>query len=109
WDLSRTGSEESEKALIAAKERYLRVYNNREEFRRMQEWKKANPPLAAIDARQFKLIYDSFVPHQIDEDVLRDIVERETQIENLFKTFRANFEGGKASDNQLPEVLQKDT
>ena len=45
WDLSLTGSEESEKALIAAKERYLRVYNNREEFRRMQEWKKANPPL----------------------------------------------------------------
>src|SRR5205809_7165769 len=108
WELSLSGGEEVEKALVAAKERYLHVYNNREEFRQLQEWKRANPPLSDMDARQFTLIYDSFVPNQIDKEVLRDIVERETQIENLFNTFRADFEGGKASDNQLREVLKKD-
>ena len=56
-----------------------------------------------------KLIYDAFVPNQIEEDVLRGIVERETQIENLFNTFRANFEGGKASDNQLRDILRNES
>jgi hypothetical protein len=41
--------------------------------------------------------------------VLRDIVERETEIENTFNTFRPNFEGGNASDNQLREILRTET
>jgi peptidyl-dipeptidase A len=109
WDLSLSGSGDLEKALIEAKERYLRVYNNREEFRQIREWLKAHPTLSEIEARELKLIHDAFVPNQIEQDVLHDLVERETQIENLFNTFRSDFEGGKASDNQLREVLKKDS
>src|SRR5438552_2121726 len=109
WELSRAGSDELEEALVEAKARYLRVYNNREEFRQLQEWKAAAAELSPIDARQFKLIYDMFVPHQIDEAVLREIVERETQIENIFNTFRADFEGDRVTDNQLRDVLKAET
>src|SRR5262245_43831778 len=109
WDLSLSGADELEKAVAEAKERYLRVYNNREEFRQLQEWKKAKLTLSDTDARKFKLIYDSFVPNQIDEAVLREIVQRETQIENVFNTFRADFEGGRVTDNQLRDVLKKET
>jgi peptidyl-dipeptidase A len=109
WALSLSGNDpELEKALVTAKERYLRVYNNREEFRRLRAWKASSAQLGELEARQLKLIHDAFVPNQIDEVVLRDIVERETQIESLFNTFRANFEGGKASDNQLREILRNE-
>src|SRR6059036_1816487 len=109
WDLSLSGSEEHEKALVEAKERYLKVYNNREEFEQIRRWKSAAVELDPIAARQLKLIHDNFVPNQISADVLRDIVRRETEIENLFNTFRANFEDGKASDNQLRDVLRNET
>src|SRR4030095_14568982 len=72
WDLSLDGNNEAlEKALVSAKERYLKVYNNREAFRRLREWKKAAAHLDEIEARQLKVIHDSFVPNQIDEEVLR--------------------------------------
>lgn len=110
WDLSLDGNNESlEKALVVAKEQYLKVYNNKKEFHQLREWQAAGVQLDEIDARQLKLIHDAFVPNQIDEDVLRDIVERETQIENTFNTFRSNFEGGKASDNQLREILRNES
>jgi peptidyl-dipeptidase A len=109
WELSISGSEEREKALVAAKERYLKVYNNREEFGRIREWIGSGIALDALEQRQLKLIHDAFVPHQIDEDVLRDIVRRETHIENLFNRFRASFEGGQASDNQLRDILRSET
>ena len=93
WELSLAGNnQELERALVAAKERYLRVYNNREEFRQLQEWKAASNALTPEETRQFKLVYDSFIPNQIEEAILREIVEKETQIENLFNTFRADFE-----------------
>ena len=109
WDLSLSGNEEREKELVAAKERYLKIYNNREEFQQLRHWKASElQSLDPIQARQFKLIYDSFVPHQINEEILLDIVQRETHIETLFNTFRANFEGGKASDNQLRDILRNE-
>src|SRR6185436_7867917 len=80
WDLSLNGNDNAlEKAAAEAKERYLKVYNNREEFRAIREWKAQGAPLDEIEARQLKLIHDSFVPNQIEPDVLHDIVERETQ------------------------------
>src|SRR5262245_9809475 len=110
WNLSLDGNNEAlSKDLITAKERYLKVYNNREEFRQLQAWKAAGLQLDQIEARQLKLIFDAFVPNQIEEEVLRDIVERETHIENTFNTFRASFEGDKASDNELREILRSES
>src|SRR5438094_10428155 len=81
WDLSLAGNnQELEKQVVAAKERYLRVYSNREEFRQLRAWKSSGVQLDELEARQFRLIHDAFVPNQIEEDVLRDIIERETQI-----------------------------
>src|SRR5215471_10647592 len=109
WDLSLDGTNSQfEKSLVEAKERYLKIYNNKDEFQQLRQWKLASPPLDELTARQFKLIYDAFVPNQIDPEVLRDIVQRETNIENLFNTFRANFEGGQASDNQLRDILRNE-
>src|SRR4051812_21623843 len=108
WQLSLSGDEKLEQELVEAKTRFLQVYNNHEEFRQLQAWKPAAQSLGPLEARQFKLIYDSFVPHQIEPAVLQEIVQRETQIENLFNTFRADFEGGKVTDNQLREILKKD-
>jgi len=110
WNLSLDGNNEAlSKALVTAKERYLKVYNNRQEFRQIQEWKAAAIDLDEIDARQLKLIWNAFVPNQIEDAVLREIVERETQIENTFNTFRADFEGSKAADNELREVLRNES
>jgi hypothetical protein len=109
WELSLDGTAEREKALVAAKERYLKVYSNKPEFQQLRVWLSAAAQLPEVEARVFKLIYDTYVPHQIEEDILRDIVERETEIENLFNTFRASFEGGHASDNELRDVLQSET
>jgi len=110
WDLSLAGNNrEFEKALVESKERYLKVYNNREEFRQLREWKHADLQLDEFDGRLLKLVHDAFLPNQIDEHVLREIVERETQIENLFNTFRANFDGDNVSDNQLRDILRDET
>ncbi len=110
WDLSLDGNNEAlEKELVAAKERYLKVYNNKEEFGQIREWTTARPQLDEIAGRQLKLIHDAFVPNQIEEEILRDIVERETHIESAFNTFRPDFEGGKASDNQLRDILRSES
>src|SRR5215471_632876 len=108
WELSTAASEQRERALIESKARYLEVYNNKQDFAQLRSWRPVAASLSDIEARQFKMIYDLYVPNQIDADVLHDIVERETEIETAFNTFRASFENGLASDNQLREVLKNE-
>src|SRR2546425_353743 len=73
WELSLSGNEQLEKELVESKERYLKVYNNSEEFRQIRQWKSSNIQLDEVETRQLKLIHDTFVPNQIEADVLRDI------------------------------------
>jgi peptidyl-dipeptidase A len=108
WELSTAASDEREKALIEAKERYLRVYNSKEEFQELRAWRNREAELPDIEARQLRLIYDLYVPNQIDPAILSDIVRRETEIETDFNTFRASFENGHASDNQLRDILKSE-
>lgn len=110
WNLSLAGNnEELERSLISAKERFLRAYSNPEEFNRLKRLRQSSSTSIPEDeARQLKLVHDAFVPNQIEDEVLREIVEKETRIENLFNTFRADFEGAKASDNQLRDVLKEE-
>jgi peptidyl-dipeptidase A len=107
WELSIGGTPQREQALVEAKDRYLRLYSDASDFGRLRAWRSSGEAnrLSGVEARVFKLIYDSYVPNQIEPEILRDIVERETEIENLFNTFRAEFEGAQASDNQLRDVL----
>ena len=52
WDLSLAGNNrEFEKALVESKERYLKVYNNREEFRQLREWNTSVAEYALVRAR----------------------------------------------------------
>src|SRR5690606_5140370 len=106
WELSIDGNSQRESALIEARQRYVDVYSNREDFRELQNWNQDAVALPELAARQYRLLYDSYVPHQIDPEVLHDLVRRETEIENAFNTFRAEFEGDRVSDNQLRDVLR---
>lgn len=108
WSLSNHATPEGEQALVAAKEKYLRVFADRRGFARLKDWRREAATTDAIAARQLELIYQNAVPYQIDEAILLDLVERETQIENTFNTFRATFEGQKVTDNQLREVLKQE-
>src|SRR5215831_17356943 len=109
WELSTDSNETREKALVQSKSAYLKVYNNRQDFRQLRSWLPKLADLPEIEARQLRLIHDAYVPNQIEEAVLQEIVERETQIENEFNTFRAPFENAQASDNQLRDVLKSET
>lgn len=112
WDMSINGTEENAKALAESKERYLKVFSNRADFRRLNAWREAIGKGALVDPlteRQIDLLHDSYVPYQMDESVLSDIGGRETAIENVFNTFRPDFEGAPVTDNQLRDVLREET
>src|SRR5690606_8338447 len=94
-------------ALVAAKQRYLDVYNDAAAFARLRAWRESGAAAAggALVERQIERAYLNFAPYQIEKGALAEMVRREARIENTFNTFRADLDGTKLSDNTLRRLL----
>jgi peptidyl-dipeptidase A len=58
------------------------------------------------DARRIELLHDAFVAHQVPEDLRREIVQLETDVESAFNTFRGEIHGTRVDDNAIAEILR---
>jgi peptidyl-dipeptidase A len=57
-------------------------------------------------ARQLDVLHDAFVPNQVDPELMREIVELETQVASTFNTYRATLDGRLVDDNDIAEILR---
>lgn len=111
WELATTGQAETAKKLAAVEKQFKLLFSNPDEFAQLKKWQqelrgrspKGDRPLLT---RQVDLLIDSYTPNQLDEKTISDLVERQTEIENIFNNFRAELDGKKLSDNDLKEILK---
>jgi len=57
-------------------------------------------------ARQLDLLHDAMLPNQVPEELARQLVELETEVEATFTSFRAEVDGETMADNAILEVLR---
>ena len=107
WKLATTGDPTTASELSESEKQVKIIFSNAGELKQLQQWKSDgidNPHLA----RQVELLIKSYIPNQLDEKTISDLVERQTEIENTFNTFRAKFEGKEIGDNDLKDILKKE-
>ncbi|HMF84501.1 MAG TPA: M2 family metallopeptidase [Acidimicrobiia bacterium] len=56
--------------------------------------------------RQLDVLHDAFLPHQVDADLRRRIVELEVDVETTFNTYRGEIDGRRVDDNAIADVLR---
>jgi len=62
-----------------------------------------------VTKREIKLIYNSFVSHQFDSELMEKIVNISSNLERQFSTFRGKIGKKELTDNQIDEILEKST
>jgi len=86
-----------------------KVYSNKEDFSRLKAWKASGTVTDPLQMRELDVIYLGFLPNQLDEKRLEEMVRLQSEIEKKFNTFRAVVDGRPMSDNELEEVLRDST
>jgi peptidyl-dipeptidase A len=56
--------------------------------------------------RQLDVLHDAFLPNQVPDDLRRQLVELEVEVESTFNTFRGNLDGQRVDDNAILEILR---
>ncbi len=109
WDASATGEKKYYDEQAATEMDVRTIYSNKAEFAQLKKWNDAGNIQDPILKRELILLYNNYLPNQIDSALMRKIVEKSAEIANRFNTFRGIIDGKEVSDNEIDDILQKET
>ena len=106
WEATTGGGEAAEARYAAIRQETARRLSDRREYDFLRRSEATDDLL--LD-RQMVLMRLAYQGYQADANLLEAIVAAESELEGLFTRFRADLDGHAASDNELRQVLERDT
>jgi peptidyl-dipeptidase A len=106
WEFSRTGAKEAEERYSKLSAELRRLFSDREAFAELRSLLAAGRKWTPLVRRQLVLLHHAYLPNQLDEATIGELVRREAGLESLFANFRATLEGRRLSDNELRTILR---
>ena len=67
---------------------------------------RGEPDVNGVVRRELDVVHDAMVPNQVPAHLARRIVDRETDVEATFTSFRGELDGEPVADNAILEILR---
>ncbi len=109
FDASISGKPEDYKKASDLELKLSKVYSDKQAFNELKEFKEKNEINDLFLKRQLELLYNTYLSHQMNENLLEDIIKLSTKVEEKFATYRASLNGDKLTENQIDEILENST
>jgi len=105
WKASITGKDadydKSAKSSLAID----KFHSNKADFKKLKNFKKSGKIKDPVLSRELIIIYNNYLPKQIDEKLLKQITDLGTEVEKTFSTFRGKVDGKEITTNQIYDIL----
>jgi len=109
WAAAVTGKEEAYGRAAELQFQLEKIYTNRDDFLKLKGWEDSGQVREPLLARHIKVLYLAYLGNQIPEELLKKIVDKGTEAEKIFSTFRGRVDGKEVTMNDIILVLQKST
>lgn len=109
WILETTGSADAAdlKAELDAEVRLM--FNDKKVYEKLLQWDQDPQLKDPLLKRQLNILIRSFKQNMIPSQLLEAIVQKEADLAQTYANFRPEVEGKKLSDNEILEILKKET
>lgn len=81
-------------------------YSNREKFEFLKSLKESGELKEDVTKRILDLLFNEFASHQVEKELLEEIVLLSNKLEEKYATFRAKINDKEISDNQIDDILK---
>ncbi len=109
WEAATTGDEANYKKYSEIDLQIRKIQSNPEKFAELKTLKESGAIRDPLLRRQAEVLYNTFLPNQIDSTLLEKIVKKSSQVEQKFSTFRGELNGKKVSNNEIEDILKSET
>lgn len=109
WILETTGSKDAAE-LRAELETELRLlFHDKKTYDMLVSWDNDHSITEPLLKRQLNVLIRAFKPNLVAKDLLEKISQEEAKLSLLYSNFRAQVNGKALSENDIREVLKKET
>ncbi len=109
WDAMTTGKEEAFKKSAAAKLAFAKFHSDPAAYAKIKELRAKATGLSKIDAQAVERMELAYAQNQLPPDLLQKMLDLSSEIEQIFQNQRGELDGKKYSNNELLEMLEKET
>lgn len=106
WEASITGKEEDFAKAADYQYKLEKIYTSKDEYKRIKNWNESGQIKDPILRRQLQVLYLKYLGHQIVDELLKEIIEKSNEVEQIFNTFRGTVNGKKVTMNDIEEILR---
>jgi len=109
WKAANTGKAEDFDGYAATELALKTFHSSAEHYQTLLGLLAEREQLSPLLQRSLDVALLAFKGNQLPKDVLKDLVDRGTEIEKTFNTFRPTLDGRKMTNNDLLEKISKET
>jgi peptidyl-dipeptidase A len=106
WNATATGEKNYYDEMQDLEMKIRTIYSNKKEFEHLKTIKDAGTVTDPLLSRQLTILYNAYLPNQIDSALMKQMVELSTKIQARFNTFRPKLDGKEVSDNDILNILK---
>lgn len=106
WAAATSGKEEDYKKFSELQLEVRKIYMNPQEYAMLKEMRGSGQIRDKLLSRQLDKLYFAYLSSQIDEGLMKQIVDLGTKVEQDFSTFRGTIDGKKVTANEIHEILK---
>lgn len=104
-----SGKDEDYKQAEKLKIDITKILSNKKDYETLKRLKESRAVTDPILKRELALLLNDFRGHQAPPEKLEEIVKIQTAIEQKFSTYRATVNGKTVTDNEIEDLLGKET
>lgn len=109
WEGTTTGNAEKFEEYAQLNQQLTMITSDKEVFERLKALREGGKISDPTLKRELEVVYNTFLGNQADTTLLNEIINRSSQLEQKYASFRANYGGKEVSDNEINEVLRTST
>jgi peptidyl-dipeptidase A len=105
WVANTTGSDEAYARKKKADEAVVELHSDRQTFAQIKAFREAGVVKDSVLKRELDVMYRTFLPNQVDPQLLKRIVNLESDVEQIFNTHRSEVGGKTLTENDVREIV----
>lgn len=109
WEASLTGSDETARKVEELETRYRLIFADRDRFEQLKALQTTARNAPAELSRQARLLLLEFTSEQLPPETIKELVKRQTEIEQVFTKHRAVVDGVEMNENAIRDVLKSES
>jgi peptidyl-dipeptidase A len=109
WRASTTGQPQAFEEYSRLNLKLKKLYSDADDFAFLSKLKNEGGIRDPLLSRQLTLLYNTYLENQMPPELLQQITEQSSRIEQKFSTFRGTIGSKRVTGNEINDILRKET